>query len=102
MPPAGSQPRLTAKSMIKRIASQNGGTEMPAKAIMLIRLSKAERGRTAATMPAGKAIARARAKLRPIKSSVLPSLGRRISSTGRAWSREKPRSPESAAVSQRQ
>jgi hypothetical protein len=37
MPPAGSKPRVTAKRVIISKASQNGGTEMPAKHSRLIR-----------------------------------------------------------------
>ena len=35
-PPAGRMPRITANRMMSSRASQNGGTEMPAKANRLI------------------------------------------------------------------
>ncbi len=88
MPPAGNQPRITAKRMISRMASQNGGSEMPAKADRLIEVSVSVRGRSAATIPAGRASATARAKLRPIRITVFHRRGSRTSSTGRACRRE--------------
>ena len=83
MPEAGSQPSVTANRMMNNSASQNGGTEMPAKQNRLTALSVAECWRTAAAMPSGSATSTASTELTPSSTSVLPSRGPMISSTGR-------------------
>ena len=89
MPPAGSQPSATANSMISRMASQKGGTEMPAKAKVdgVCRAARAA-GRSAATCRAGRASARASAKESAHQQGGVARRGSSTSMTGRACMRE--------------
>ena len=100
MPLAGNQCRRTATTRIITSASQNTGTEMPAKANRLTMLSTMPPGRSAAAMPSRKASTTESTKAASISLQVCTSAGTSTCITGCAWVREKPKSPCSAATSQ--
>ncbi len=93
-------PQATANSMISNSASQNGGTEMPAKLSRLIVVSRALPGRRAPAMARGKASSTENRNDRPISSMVLPSRGSNTSIAGMENEREKPKLPCTASPSQ--
>ena len=74
--------------MISRMASQNSGTDMPAKAERLMMLSASEPGRAAACTPAGMAMASAMTRLMPMSRTVFQSRGVSTCQTGSDCSRE--------------
>ncbi len=100
MPLAGNQCSVTANTRIITSASQNTGTEMPAKANRLTKPSTTPPGRKAAAMPSAKASTTEIANEVNISLLVCNSAGPSTCSTGCAWVREKPKSPCSAATSQ--
>src|SRR5580692_8612914 len=93
MPLAGSQCSPTAKVRMSTSASQNTGTEMPAKAKRLTQESTKPPGRSAETMPKTSDATTLSTKLEIISLQVCHKAGVSTSSTGCEWVREKPRSP---------
>ena len=100
MPLAGNACQFTATTRMSTRASQNTGTEMPAKANRLMTVSAMPPGFSDAQTPSVKASTMLTMKLVSISLQVCNSAGSRTTITGCAWVREKPKSPCTAAASQ--
>ena len=100
MPPAGSQPSFTEKTMIASNANQKGGMEIVIKLLKFMAWSRTEWGFAAAKMPRGKAIPNDNTIAAVISFRVLMRWDDRTSIAGREYIRENPKSPANAAASQ--
>src|SRR5204862_1225579 len=100
-PEAGSQPSRTEKNRISMIPSQKLGTETPQSDAPLASTSQAVLRRTAASTPAGIAIASAMSTERQASSTVIGSFLATVVITGSRVRIERPRSPWSASPAQR-
>src|SRR5437588_8537607 len=100
-PDAGSQPRRTEKNRISMIPSQKLGTDTPHNDALLASTSQAVLRRTAASTPAGIAIASAMSTARQASSTVIGSFFATVVITGSRVRIERPRSPRAASAAQR-
>lgn len=99
-PPAGSQPRLRAKTAIRIMPSQKTGTAMPSCETALSAAPYQVRERYAARNPAGTATSTASRKAAPVSGSVTSSRAVTSGATGRELTKEVPRSPVASWESQ--